>query len=122
MSEFNRAQATSQSNATNSLSLFDDFAFTVDGGETLIVGRVERVLLEGNHGKKYYFQPHELDSEKKENIEVTISRYEMLESGDGEFVFALHKTQLTTIKLKYTLVQVNLVASADETLHMNKEQ
>ncbi len=92
MSEFNRAQATSQSNATNSLSLFDDFAFTVDGGETLIVGRVERVMLDGNHGKKDYFQPVELDLEKKENIEVTISRYEMLESGDGEFVFALHKT------------------------------
>ena len=85
----------------------------------MIVGRVERIVL---HGKKDYFQPVELDSEKRENIEVTISKYAMLQSGDGEFFFKLHNTELIAIKLKYALVQVNLVASADGKLHMDDDQ
>ena len=57
----------------------------------MIVRRVERIVLHGSHGKKDYFQPVELESEKRENIEVTISKYEMLQPGEGEFVFKLNK-------------------------------
>ena len=46
----------------------------------------------------------------------------MLQPDNGEFVFRLHNTELRAVKLKYALVQVNLVASVDGMPRMNDKE
>ena len=114
-SEFNRKEI-SNANGTNVMSLFEDFAFLDKTNGNYLVGRVEKIILNGDHGKKDYLRPVQLKSEKKDKFEVIVCKYRKVVYQDGEFHFDYLKTELITVKFKEALSPVNLTLDGDKLL------
>lgn len=119
--EFSRSETRAKPTADGQyVSLFADYAF-IDGTATSFqIGRVDRMILEGAHGRKNYKKPEPLNSEKKDKLMVLVSEYELKD--EDQCIFSAVQSNQTTRSFKEILCEVTLRVLASGDLQMEKEE
>ena len=79
-----RLRAQPESTSTHQVCLYRDYAYIDRTSKTVKLGKVNRIILSGQHGHKDYRLPVQYDHEKKELLTVILSPYELVEVPEAQ--------------------------------------
>ena len=111
-----RSNKNSFSSSSSEIGLFDDVAVMEKDEQSFVIGRVERIVLRGERGRKYYKRPVMLNADNKDKLDITIAKYPFLGEEGECFAYSLDNCLLETKKFKDVIASVDLTATNDKLL------
>ena len=76
-----RSNKNSFSSSSSEIGLFDDVAVMEKHEQSFVIGRMERIVLRGERGRKEYKRPVMLNTDNKDKLDITIAKYPFLGEG-----------------------------------------
>lgn len=64
------------------MCLYSDYAYFDQTSKSFHLGKVNRIILSGQHGRKDYSIPVDYNNEKRTSLSVIISPYQLVDSNE----------------------------------------